>query len=346
MPGSWIVIFDMTEHFEIDWQPLGRHVTVPEHTTLLEAAQACGVELVAVCGGTGTCATCRVRVMSGELSPVTASEDFELGDAIGQGYRLACQAEALSDVRVDVPPESLTTPQRTQTEGTGVAIDLDPCVTAIDVKLPVPDFNDLRSDSARLLDAIGSAANSIDYAALIDLSDRLRANDWTVRATIADRGDRADRVVMAVTPWHTPLLGLAVDVGTTKLAAYLIDLQSGATLARLGAMNPQIAYGEDVISRIAYANQNPNGRENLQHKLIEALNKIVGELCATIGAAREEIVEAVIVGNTAMHHLLAGLPVRQLGTVALCARRWRGADLACERFRLENKPRGASLSAA
>jgi uncharacterized 2Fe-2S/4Fe-4S cluster protein (DUF4445 family) len=110
------------------------------------------------------------------------------------------------------------------------------------------------------------------------------------------------------------LLGLAVDVGTTKLAAYVIDLESGATLARAGVMNPQIAYGEDVISRIAYANQNPNGRATLQHRLIEALNKIAGELCATIGAASEDIVEAVIVGNTAMHHLLAGLPVHQLGT--------------------------------
>ena len=298
----------MTEHFDIDWQPLGRHVTVPARTTLLEAAQSAGVELVSVCGGMGTCGTCRVRLMSGDLSPVTADEEFELGDDLSRGYRLACQAEALSAVRLDVPPESLTTPQRTQTEGAGVDIALDPIVSVIDVTLPVPDFEDLRSDSTRLLNALGTAATSIDYAALIDLSERLRAQHWAGRAVIRDR------VVMAVVPLQSPVLGLAVDVGTTKLAAYLIDLESGATLARAGAMNPQIAYGEDVISRIAYANQNPNGRANLQHKLIESLNKLVGELCATIGAAREAVVEAVIVGNTAMHHLLAGLPVHQLGT--------------------------------
>ena len=129
----------MTSQFEIDLQPVGRRAAITAEQTLLEAAQAAGVELVAVCGGTGTCATCRVRLVSGELTPVTANEEFELGaENLKAGYRLACQAKPLSDVRLDIPPESLTTPQRTQIEGREVEIDLDPVIRPIDVELPVP----------------------------------------------------------------------------------------------------------------------------------------------------------------------------------------------------------------
>src|SRR5512136_2303110 len=136
----------MDEHFEIDLQPVGRHVEISMEQTLLDAAQAAGVELIAVCGGTGTCATCRVRLMLGELTPVTANEEFELSEAdLRAGYRLACQARPLSHVRLDIPPESLTSPQRTQVEGREIAIELDPVVQPIDVQLTAPDLFDLRS---------------------------------------------------------------------------------------------------------------------------------------------------------------------------------------------------------
>src|SRR5512139_3664267 len=165
----------MSDVFEIDLQPVGRRAAIMAEQTLLDAAQAAGVELVAVCGGTGTCATCRVRLMSGELSPVTANEEFELGaDDLKAGYRLACQARPLSDIRLDIPPESLTTPQRTQIEGREVEIELDPVVQPIEVQLPVPDLFDLRSDATRLKETLGDAAVSIEQAALVDLSDRLR----------------------------------------------------------------------------------------------------------------------------------------------------------------------------
>src|SRR5512143_726682 len=124
----------MNNSVEIDLQPVGRRATITIEQTLLDAAQAAGVELVAVCGGTGTCATCRVRVMSGELTHVTANEEFELSAYnLKAGYRLACQAKPLSAVRLDIPPESLTTPQRTQVEGREVEIELDPVVQPIDV---------------------------------------------------------------------------------------------------------------------------------------------------------------------------------------------------------------------
>jgi uncharacterized 2Fe-2S/4Fe-4S cluster protein (DUF4445 family) len=300
---------DMPAHFAIELQPVGRHAHISAGQTLLDATQVAGVELVAVCGGTGTCATCRVRVMSGELTPVTANEEFELSvKDLNTGYRLACQAKPLSDVRLDIPPESLTTPQRTQVEGREIEIELDPVVRPITVQLPAPDLFDLRSDVTRLQAALGDASISIEYAALTSLSDRLREYQWSAR--LARRGS----TVIAVLPAATRLIGLAVDVGTTKLAAYLVDLEQGHTVARLGAMNPQIAYGEDVISRIAYCNRHADGRAILQRKLIETLNTLIGEMCREASVTRNQIVEAVIAGNTAMHHLLAGLPVQQLGT--------------------------------
>jgi uncharacterized 2Fe-2S/4Fe-4S cluster protein (DUF4445 family) len=328
--------------FEIDLQPVGRHARITPEQTLLAAAQAAGVELVAVCGGTGTCATCRVRVMAGsltpgDLTPVTAAEEFELGaEDLKAGYRLACQAKPLSDVRLDIPPESLTTPQRTQVEGREVEIELDPMVEPIEVQLPAPDLFDLRSDVTRLQAALGNIPISIEYAALTDLSDRLREHHWSAR--LAQRGSH----VIAVLPSATRLLGLAVDVGTTKLAAYLVDLEQGQTVAKLGAMNPQIAYGEDVISRIAYCNRQPDGRVILQRKLIEALNNLIGEMCRATNVTRDQIVEAVIVGNTAMHHLLAGLPVEQLGTAPYVAAISDALEMRARDIGLEIAP-GASI---
>ncbi len=114
-------------------------------------------------------------------------------------------------------------------------------------------------------------------------------------------------------PVGAPLLGLAVDIGTTKIAAYLVELATGRTLAKAGAVNPQVAYGEDVLSRISYCVDHADGRAVLQARVAETLNKLIAELCAEAGAARSQIADAVIVGNTAMHHLFAGLPVDQLG---------------------------------
>jgi uncharacterized 2Fe-2S/4Fe-4S cluster protein (DUF4445 family) len=168
----------------------------------------------------------------------------------------------------------------------------------------------LRSDVKRLNQSLqeqGIAPPKINLSTLQHLPDKLREQEWQVR--LAMRGDE----VVAVLPLADRLLGLAIDIGTTKLAAYLVDLSSGETLAKSGAMNPQIGYGEDVISRIAYADQNEQGSTILQSKLVERLNEILKELCDQAMCLPEQIVDIVVVGNTAMHHLFAGLPVHQLG---------------------------------
>ncbi len=127
------------------------------------------------------------------------------------------------------------------------------------------------------------------------------------------RAAERDQDVIAVLPWGTPLLGFAVDLGTTKIASYLVNLEDGRTLAMAGTPNPQISYGEDVVSRIAYADSHPNGAQTLQREVVNSLNELIGDLCRRASSKREQIVEAVIVGNTAMHHLLLGLPSNSLG---------------------------------
>jgi uncharacterized 2Fe-2S/4Fe-4S cluster protein (DUF4445 family) len=302
--------------FQIDFEPVGRRTEIKSGATLLEAAQAAGVELVAVCGGMGICEGCRIRLARGELSPLTLEEEVVLtAQEVADGFRLACQSVPMSDVKIDIPPESLTTPQRLQLEGAEAEVPLDPPVQALDVKVPVPNMHDLRSDLSRLKDAVlekGLPAPRVDFPLLGSLSDDLRKADWLPRLIIKQN----ELIAIFPTAGESGLsgvFGLAVDVGTTKLAGYLLDLGSGKTVSRIGAMNPQIGYGEDVISRILFATDKPNGRQVLQNKLVEALNQMVLELCSEAKTTPEHIVEAVVVGNTAMHHLFAGLPVHQLG---------------------------------
>jgi uncharacterized 2Fe-2S/4Fe-4S cluster protein (DUF4445 family) len=317
--------------YSINLQPVGRRAEVTSDQSLLTAAQASGVELVSLCGGVGACDSCKVRLVSGKLSPLTLEEEalFSIGEQTA-GYRLACQAKPLSDVVIDIPPESLTTPQRLQVEGIEVEIQLEPLVKPIDLQLDPPALHDLRSDTTRVTDAINQTnlAGSNDgpctrlprfhHAVLSTLSSKVRHLEWLMRLAV-----RENEVIAVLPPTDpagkaTSLLGLAVDVGTTKVAAYLLDLSTGKTIAKTGAMNPQIAFGEDVVSRIAYANANNDGAKVLQSRLVETLNQMVQELCSQAAqegatAASEMIVDAVVVGNTVMHHLFAGLPVAQLG---------------------------------
>lgn len=230
----------------VAFEPLGRRNPTGPTATLLDAAQQAGVGLQAICGGAGICGSCRVRLMHGDLSPATSVETKALRpEELADGYRLACQASPRSNVRIDVPPDSLTASQRLQVEAQ--------------------------------TEPIGSSG------------------------TLVPTADRREGI------------GLAVDLGTTKVAAYLVDLTSGRTLAMGGVMNPQIAYGEDIISRIAYAGDEPARRERLQRGLQEVLGLLVNDLCAQIRVRNENIVAAVVVGNTVMHHLFVGLPVHQLG---------------------------------
>jgi uncharacterized 2Fe-2S/4Fe-4S cluster protein (DUF4445 family) len=297
--------------FRIDLEPVGSRTEISAQQTLLQAAQKAGVHLAAVCGGAGVCGKCRVRLITGQLTPPGAAEQEFFGQSeLDEGYRLACQAYPLSDVKLHIPPEALTTTQRLQVEGKETHVAPDPAVVPLDLEMEAPTLADLRSDLLRLQDACRAAGllelrMSLPVAQC--LSDRIRSENWKIR--LALRGEE----VVAVLPLSTLLYGLAVDIGTTKIAAYLLCLESGQTVAMTGAMNPQVAYGEDVVSRIAYVNENPENKTTMQQTLVETLNVMTARLCEESGVRREQIVDAVVVGNTAIHHLFLGLPVMQLG---------------------------------
>jgi len=294
--------------FTIDFEPIGRRGLCKPGQSLLESARYLNVDLISICGGVGSCGQCKIQIISGKVSKPTLEEEAELSARqLEQGYRLACQTLPLSDVKVNVPPESLTSPQRTQVEGLEVDVAPEPPVRAKEIRLTAPTLEAPIPDDNNLLNALGIPSGRIDLVLLQSLSRQLRAMDWNVSAAV--RGEEVIAVAAPGTQW----VGLAVDIGTTKIAAYLLDMATGKTLASKGIMNPQISYGEDVITRIVAASKSPANSAKLQGLLVEALNQLAADLCAETGLTIENIVEAVVVGNTALHHLFLGLPVKQLG---------------------------------
>ena len=295
----------------VDFEPVGRRGECPDGANLLECARQLGVDLVNLCGGGGSCARCVVQILEGDVSQPTEVESKHLSpERLAVGYRLACRTVPLGHCKVRVPPESLTTPQRTQVEGEELDVRPEPPVQTYRVTVPAPSLQDLRADTARLEGALaeqhGIATTSVDLAALRDLSPRLREHAWQVQVAVRD-GE-----IVALLPDQSQALGLAVDLGTTKIAAYLVELASGQTLASQGIMNPQIAYGEDVVARMAYAQRAPAQAVLMQELVVQALNQAVAEMCDETNTQPAQIVEAVVVGNTAMHHLFLHLPVQQL----------------------------------
>jgi uncharacterized 2Fe-2S/4Fe-4S cluster protein (DUF4445 family) len=203
-----------------------------------------------------------------------------------------------------------------QVEGQDLDVPFDPLVRGYTVQLEPATRDDLRSDSTRLCKQLASEGVScvgIELAAAQCLPSILRAHDWRVMAAVRQSW------VASVLPPDNPPLGIAVDLGSTKLAGYLVDLSTGHMLAAQGMMNPQIAYGEDVMARLTYAVQNDDGAQQLQAVIVEGLDDLMRALCGKARQVCGDIVEAVIVGNTAMHHLLLGLPTAQLGAAPYVA---------------------------
>jgi len=294
--------------FNIDFEPIGRRGQCKSSQSLLESVRELSVDIVSICGGTGTCGHCKVQIIAGKVSKLTLEEQSELSAReLELGYRLACQIYPLSDVKVHVPPESLTAPQRTQVEGLEVDVVPQPSVRGMEIQLAAPTLDSPVPDDVNLLTALGIPAGWIDFHLQQDLSRQLRELNW--RLTVAVRGNE----IVAVAAHGTKWAGLAVDIGTTKIAAYLVDLETGKTLGSKGLMNPQIAYGEDLVSRIVAASKTPAEAAKLQSLLTEALNQLAADQSAETGLRIEDIVEAVVVGNTAIHHLFLRLPVKQLG---------------------------------
>ena len=213
----------------IDFQPLGIRVVLSESRTILEAAHQSGVDLAAVCGGGGTCGACKIRLAAGELSPVKEEERNELGETgIQAGYRLACQAVPISDCKIEIPPESLTAIQRTQIDGLSSSVDLDPLVEKVSINIPPPKNSETLADDKRILKAIQEAGIDsqvqFPFSVMGEISTSVRKENWSGSLVISWKNPRE---VISFLPKHSRMLGLAGDLGSTKLALYLVDLESG-----------------------------------------------------------------------------------------------------------------------
>ncbi|OGN95437.1 MAG: hypothetical protein A2Z77_06925 [Chloroflexi bacterium RBG_13_51_36] len=297
--------------FVISFEPVGRRGKCRKNESLLACAHRLGVGINSICGGEGTCHACRVQVISGAVSKPAPSElEAFSSQELEEGWRLACQTYPASDCKIAVPTDSMTTTQRIQVEGLEAKVSVEPPVRVYRLQLAAPSLETPQADADRLLGALGRRHGvrcaKIDIGALRTISDQLRSWKWKSQAVVRN-GE-----LIAILASRNHHLGLALDLGTTKVAGYLVDLSDGRTLAAKGIMNPQISYGEDVISRINRAVKSPDGGVQLQKVAVDAINELCTDLCAEVAAKPEEILEAVVVGNTAMHHLLLRLPVKQL----------------------------------
>lgn len=296
----------MKNTYIIDFEPIGLRIPCMKGDTVFDAAGKAGIPIISYCGGKTICGRCKIRIMNGNVSTISNNEENLLSEEeIAKNYRLACTMRVMSDLKVEIPPESLEAIQQLQLLGKEPQLSLDPVIIKCEVKLqesslenPLADWENLQKF---LEDKYGFKNLRPDISLLQNLSSILRNNSWDISAIVRD-----DEVI-GITKSVEDLYGISIDIGTTKLAVYLVDLHSGQTTAIQGAMNPQIAYGEDVMSRISYAME--NGVDQLKNCLLNTLNQLIQELTGN----PEKVVDVTIVGNTAMHHLFIGLPVNQLG---------------------------------
>ena len=287
-------------------QPEGRRVRMPRGISLLEGSRQAGLDMASPCGGMGTCGGCRVRVESPGAPVSSAGARFFDHQELEEGWRLACQLHVEQDLVVTVPRGARAVDQKILEAGLDTEIHLEPAVRRVTVQLEPPALTDLTSDVDRLragLAASGMESVSVPHDVLQTLPETLRAADFEVTATAVDGG------LVAVEPVEvsrTPL-GVAVDVGTTTIVGMLLDLESGQELAVASATNPQVAHGDDVVSRINFAQAHSGGLQTLQRAVVKCLNGIIGRLCRRARVRRRDVYEIVVVGNTTMTHLLLGV---------------------------------------
>ena len=307
--------------------PSGRRGRFARGTTLLQAARELGVDVDSVCGGRALCGRCQITLAEGEFAkhgissrtahispPGAAEEQYRARNRkMAPGRRLSCQTEILGDVVVDVPPDSQVHKQVVRKRAEARAIELDPVVRLHYVEVEEPDMHAPAGDLQRLQKALaeqwGLGELTCDLRSLQSLQKALRQGHWQV--TVA--GHSASRIIGLWPGFHDRAYGLAIDVGSTTIAAHLCDLSSGEVLASAGLMNPQIRFGEDLMSRVSYVMLNPGGEVEMTRAVREAIGVLIDQVAAETGMDAREIMELTFVGNPIMHHLLLGIDPTELG---------------------------------
>ncbi|WP_163557089.1 ASKHA domain-containing protein [Halomonas sp. NO4] len=307
--------------------PSGRRGRFPVGTPVLEAARALGVDIDSVCGGRGLCGRCQVDLCEGHFAKhgvaswpdhLTAKSDTERAwetrrGPLRAGRRLSCSTQLLGDAVIDVPAMSQVYRQVVRKRAEVLDIALDPIVRLYYVAVPPPDMNVPASDLRRLKEALTREWSldglETDIRVIQQLQTALRQGDWGVTVAVHD-----DRRLIGVWPgFQSQVYGMAVDVGSTTIAAHLCHLQTGEVVASAGRMNPQIRYGEDLMSRVSYLMMNPGGEVAMTRSVREAINALTLALADEAGVAVETILEATVVGNPIMQSLVFGIDPVELG---------------------------------
>ena len=305
----------LQQKFTIDFEPIGKRVSALSGETIADSALRAGIDLITSCNGLGVCTSCKVELVNGELSPPTENEVTRLKKwSHTPTLRLACQCTPQSDVKIFIPPGSLTQGQQLQVDGHYHPTELLTPFRAIDLVVPPPSLVDLRGDWERLQDSYHDVFNSTlstTLPVIKKLPEVLRSSNWHVRLVV--QSEETYHTLLSIIPSDTDYFGLALDIGSTKIAAFLINLENGEMIDQAGFMNPQIALGEDIINRINHAMHSADKAHKLQHQLVERINQYVLETTRKLGIQSDQIIDMVVVGNTAIHHLFCGLPTKSLG---------------------------------
>ena len=320
----------MTDHLVL-FMPSGKRGRFPRETPVLEAARQLGVHVESVCGGRGICGRCQVEVQEGVFAKhgITSASDHisEFGGNevryaqkrdLKPGRRLSCSAKILGDLVIDIPQDAVVNTQVVRKDSDGRVIERNPAVQMCYVEVEEPDMHKPLGDLDRMLQAIendwGFKDLAIDAYLLGQVQQILRKGDWKVTAAIHEPFEGRPATLVALYPGlKNEAYGIACDIGSTTIAMHLSSLLSGRTLASSGTSNPQIRFGEDLMSRVSYVMMNPEGREGMTTAVRGAINGLIDKVCAEGEIDRADILDAVFVGNPIMHHLFLGIDPTELG---------------------------------
>ncbi len=299
---------------EIKIEPIGKKILLNKPVNGLKAIVDAGVGIKSVCAGKGTCGKCRIIMLDKEKKQANKQEQEILSpDEVGDGIRLACQQIFDRDLTIYIPSSSLSEEQKLQITGEEKIIEVDPVCRKYFIKLKEASLGDLQPDFNRiksvLKDEYNLKVNSIDHRVLVEMPSVIRENSWEITVTVRD----GEIILIEGGDRTANNYGLAVDLGTTKIAIFLVSLVTGETIDKRGIINPQIVFGEDVMSRLNFAMQNRDNMDKIQKITVGKINEAISELCIKNNLTNKEITEMTVVGNTAMYHLFLKLPVNQLG---------------------------------
>lgn len=343
-------------HHRLILMPSGRKGDVPDRATILEAARALGVDIESICNGRLTCGKCQVIPETGSFVKhnITSSADHltlpgedELACAAAHGIdlsqrRLACVARLTDDLLVTVPEESQARKQVIRKEAGDLVVEVAPAVRLYYVEVEPASLGG-PGDWERVQSELAASHNlpdlAIDPLLLRTLQKTLRDGQWAVTVTVW----QGQQVIRIEPGYAESLYGLAIDVGSTTVAAHLCDLRTGVVVATEATMNPQVRYGEDLLSRVSYAMTEPQGVARLNRAVIRALNELAEKTAQSAGIAATDITDVVLVGNTVMHHLLLGIDPSELGQLPFALATYDPVDVKARELGIKAVHPGAMV---